>query len=154
MLSMEDVPSEELIKKWDSIQPFIIEPIKITGIYRNIDIDAIVFEYSTIANKDKFWAHLQSNLQDTKWQLFAESSNYKTYERRFSKGDCSPERPDMSIFSSAELLKLEYLTDKQIVVVGYVQADSSENNSSFAVTDEATWAEKVIWPRFNKAKNK
>lgn len=153
MLTMEDVPSEELIRKWDDIQPFIIEPSKITGIYRNMDIDAIVFKYSTIANKDKFWTRLQSNLQETKWQLIAETSDTRTYERRFSEGAQSPDRPDMALFSSAELLKLAYLPVKQMVVVGYVQADSSNKDISFAATDEAKWAEKQIWPRFNKAKN-
>ncbi len=153
MLSMEDVPSEELIKKWDTIQPFIIEPSKIMGIYRNIDIDAIVFKYSTIADRDKFWAHLKSNLQGTKWLLIAETSETRTYERRFSKGDQSPARPDMALFSSAELLKIEYLPGKQMVIVGYVQADSSEKDTSFAFTNEAKWAEKEIWPRFNKAKS-
>lgn len=153
MLIMEDVPSEELIRKWDDIQPFIIEPGKITGIYRSADIDAIVFKYSTVADKAKFWAHLQSNLQGTKWKLITETSDSRAYERRFSKGDGSPGRPDIALFSSAELLKLEYLPGKQTVIVGYVQADSSEKDASFAATDEAKWAEKEIWPRFNKAKN-
>ena len=153
MLTMGDVPSEELIRKWDDIQPFIIEPTKITGIYRNMDIDAIVFKYSTVADKAKFWAHLQSNLQETKWKLIAETSESRDYERRFSKDDQSPDRPDMAMFSSAELLKIEYLPGKQMAIVGYVQADSSAKDTSFAETDEAKWAEKQIWPRFNKAKN-
>ncbi len=150
---MGDIPSEDIIRKWGDNKPVIIEPIKITGVYRNMDIDAVVFKYTTSMNKENFWTSLQSNLQETKWQLISEPSDFRTYERRFSKGAIPPGSPDMAIFSSAELLKVEYRSDKHMVIVGYVQADSSEKDISFAETDEAKWAEKEIWPRFNKAKN-
>ena len=113
LLSMGDIPSEDIIRKWGDNKPVIIEPIKITGVYRNMDIDAVVFKYTTSVNKENFWTSLQSRLQETKWQLISEPSDFRTYERRFSKGAKSPGSPDMAIFSSAELLKVEYRSDKR-----------------------------------------
>jgi len=151
--SMEDVPSEEFIKQWKDAQAFIIEPIKITGIYKDMDVGAVVFKYTTAANKDKLWTLIQSNLKETKWKLVSESSNARDYERCFAKGDQSPDRPDMAMFSSAELMKIEYVPNKQMVIIGYVQADSSADETSFEATDVAKWAKKNIWPRLEKAKN-
>jgi hypothetical protein len=150
---MEEIPTEEFIRKWNDAQPFIIEPTQIEGIYRNLDIDAVVFKYLTSTNEDEFWNILDSNIKETEWKLVAETSGSKDYERQFSKGDKSPNRPDMATFSSAEKMRIEYVSNRQMVIVGYVQADSSEKETSYEATDEAKWAQKEIWPRFDKVKN-
>lgn len=97
-LCLEDIPSESAIRKWGSNRPFIIEPLSIAGIYRNMDQDAIVFRYVTAVDEDVFWERLQSGLRETKWRKVSNRSNIQSYERSFSKNDMSADRPDMSRF--------------------------------------------------------
>lgn len=150
-LSMEDIPSEEGIRKWRSTRPFIIEPVSITGIYRNMDMDAIVFRYVTTLNEDVFWERLQSGLRETKWWRVSNQPGTQTYERIFSKNDNAADRPDMAPFFSIEHLKIAYSTTDHRVTIGCIQADFSEDPIDFAGTDAAKWAEKIIWPRFAQA---
>lgn len=147
-LSMEDVPSEEAIRKWGSTRPFIIDPVSIMGIYRNMDQDAIVFRYITDLNENIFLERLQSGLHGTKWRRMADRSTIQTYERFFSKNDTSADRPDMANFFSIEHLKIAYSAADHMVTIGCIQADFSEEPANFAATDAAKWAEREIWPRF------
>ena len=52
----------------------------------------------------------------------------------------------MAIFSSAEETRISYQQGK--VVVAWVQADSSKEETSFAETSEAEFADRVVWPKF------
>lgn len=153
MMHGEDVPSEECIRRWKAVQPFMIEPRQLTGIYKNREIDAILFHYSTHAAAEQFWTSLQSNIQGTKWRIITETSETREYERQFSKGEISPERSDMAIFSSVERLKIHYLTSMGMAIVAYVQADSSAAHIGFDDTREARWSAEELWPRFNNALN-
>jgi peptide methionine sulfoxide reductase MsrB len=153
MMNGEDIPSEACIRRWKAVQPFMIEPRQLTGIYRNREIDAIIFHYSTNAATEQFWASLQSNIQETKWRIVTETPETREYERQFSKGEISPERSDMAIFSSAEKLKIDYLASMGMAIVAYVQADSSAAHIGFDDTREARWAAEELWPRFNTALN-
>jgi len=120
------------------------------GIYRNSDIDSIVFTYETsVSDAAEFWYSLDANVATTKWNVVKVTADARAYERRYGKGDASPGRPDMAIFSSAELLRVAFVPPQK-VVVGYVQADASSKTTSFGETHEARWAEKVIWPRFEE----
>lgn len=149
-MSMEEVPSAPLIKKWDALAPFLVKDRTIRGIYRNIDIDSLVFSYETSATDAKdFWISVEANVATTKWSVVKSTPMTRDFERRFGKGDGSLGRPDMAIFSSAELLRVAFVPPQK-VVVGYVQADSLSKSTSFAETHEARWAEKAIWPRFEK----
>ena len=153
-LSLEDVPSEEVIRKWRSTRPFIIEPVSITGIYRNQDQDAIVFRYVTTLNEDVFWERLQSGLRETKWRRVSNQSGIQTYERIFSKNDKSADRPDMARFFSIEHLKITYFATDHAVSIGCIQADFSQEPIHFDGTDAAKWAEKKVWPRLAQTKQK
>jgi hypothetical protein len=147
-LCLEDIPSESAIRKWGSNRPFIIEPLSIAGIYRNMDQDAIVFRYVTAVDEDVFWERLQSGLRETKWRKVSNRSNIQSYERSFSKNDMSADRPDMSRFFSIEHLEIAYSAADHAVTIGCIQADFSAEPDNFAATDAAKWAEKEIWPRF------
>jgi hypothetical protein len=154
MLATEEVPSAELIGKWRALQPFIVEPVKISGIYKDSDIDAIAFEYATGLERARFWARLESSLRNTRWRVIAETGQGREYERRFARDEPSPERPDAAAFSSVERLRIAYAAGKGKAVVCYVQADASAQAVTFAATPEALWAEKKLWPRCLSAENR
>jgi len=138
-ISLERVPTALEIRANDTLSKFLIDPREVYGDYQNLDVDAVVFSYlHTASSESEFWDKLGTALKGTDWKPVDTSGSTRRFERQFSKGT--------KMFSSAEQIRVGYKRSK--VVVGYVQADSSKEQSSFAETDEADWAERVIWPKF------
>lgn len=149
IITMEQVPSTDLIKKW--MGSFLIEADQIKGVYRNLDIDSVVFTYRTGATTEQDFAEsLVDNLADSKWQRQTEVTDFIEFRRVFAKGDTTAERPDMAIFTSLELVRLSFNPTNRTVTVAYVQADTSKNVSRFEETGEGKWAERTIWPKFDQ----
>jgi hypothetical protein len=145
---MEQVPSADLIEQW--LGPFLVEADQIKGIYRNLDVDSVVFTYRTaLATEQAFAEGLTRNLAASRWQRQTHTTAFIEYRRRFAKGETSPGRPDMPIFASREVIRLSFNSADRTVVVAYVQADASQDSDSFEDTGEGTWAEKAIWPKFD-----
>ncbi|MGV3756690.1 MAG: hypothetical protein ACO1QS_15010 [Verrucomicrobiota bacterium] len=138
-ISMERVPSAAEIRASKDLSIFLMEAGDIHGNYQNLDVDSTVFSYSHhIASENEFWDKLYIALKDTDWKPVDASGSIRRFERRFPKGT--------KAFSSAEQIRVGFKRSK--AVVGYVQADSSKEQTSFAETDGAKWAERVIWPKF------
>ena len=146
---MEQVPSTELIKNW--VGAFLVDAENIKGVYRNLDVDSLVFTYHTSAQTEEdFCSALALSLEKSKWQRTSNSIDFIEFRRFFKKGEISPERPDMEMFASYEMIRLNYNKSNKMVVVAYVQADTSDDVTLFEHTGEGKWAERVIWPKFNE----
>lgn len=144
---MERVPSSDGIRNHKVLSPFLLEAVEIRGVYQNLDVDSVVFSYTTsVPSADQLWERLDSVLKDSAWREIDGSNSIRRYERRFSKGKVGSDRPDTAMFSSAEEIRIGYTQGR--VIIAYVQADSSKEDTSFAATSEAKWAETVIWPKF------
>lgn len=134
---------------------FLIESGQITGVYQNLDVDSLIFTYSTaVKTKAEFEKALSSALQDSNWQRSTTDIAFVEFRRSFRKGEKSEDRPDMAIFSSFEVTRLAFAPERGVVVVAYVQADSSGDVSHFEDTGNGKWAKKVIWPKFNELRKK
>lgn len=141
------IPSCDDIRAQKALTTFLVDDTSIRGVYQNVDVDSLVFTYKTsVAAEGDFWQQLVRSVKGSGWYELGPKGEVRQFERTSSRGN--------AMFSSAELLRIAYLSDKRRVVVGYVQADSSEENISFSETDEAGWAEKVIWPRFEELLDK
>lgn len=149
LLTMEEVPSPELIKKW--MGPFLIEADQVKGIYRNLDVDSLVFTYRTaVQTEGEFRNALSSALVNSTWKRSTSATDFIEFRRMFEKGDTSEDRPDMAMFASFELARLSFNPADRKVVVAYVQADTFKRVTRFEDTSEGEWAERVIWPKFNE----
>ncbi len=144
-------PSAEAIKNFKAMHPFLIRDSNIQGLYKYYDIDSVIFTYSTSAiNEDQFWNELEGNLKNSRWKETSRTSNMREFERIFSKSEVSPDRTDMARFSSAEQIRIVFLKEQNIVIVGWVQADSLEDIPTLSGTGEFKWAKNYFWPRFNR----
>jgi hypothetical protein len=124
-----------------------VEADDIRGSYQNLDVDCVVFSYSTrVQSAGAFWQKLTASLQGTSWKEIKPMDAIRRFERRFPKGKGKSERTDMAIFSSAEETRVSYKQGR--AVVAWVQADSSKDEASFAETSEAAFADRVVWPKF------
>lgn len=142
-LDMETVPSAETIRSWKAIRPFLIAEKGITGIYQNFDVDSLIFIYSS-SHKDErqLLEAIRGNITETKWREASnDACSYHQFERRFKMGEENPNRPDMSLFPSTEILRITLFPDRSIIVVGYLQSNGGA---------ELQWGERVLWPRYNK----
>ena len=153
LVTMEEVPSPELIKKW--MGPFLIESDQIKGVYRNLDVDSMVFTYRTsVTTEERFLVSLASSLAGSTWQRETNAMAFIEFRRGFSKGETAPDRPDMTMFASLEVARLSFNPTNHTVVVAYVQSDSVKNIDRFEDTSEGKWAERTIWPKFNELRGK
>ncbi|MFN7138945.1 MAG: hypothetical protein ACK4UN_06380 [Limisphaerales bacterium] len=145
--SMDQVPSSESIRK--RMGRFLVNPDDIQGVYRNLDVDSLVFTYSSkVEGEAAFWSGLEERLKDSRWTEADRLGAVREYRRSYRKGEVNAERPDMAIFSSFEVARVAFNTESRTAVVAYVQADGSSKDTKFEDTGESKWAEKAIWPRF------
>jgi len=145
-MDMEVVPSSEVIEKW--LGDFLIEADDIQGIYRNLDVDSLLFTYRTAVTEERdFRNALSMKLQDSRWKE-TEGHGFIEYRRQFDKGEKAVDRLDMPIFYSFEVARIGFSAGR--VVVAYVQADTSEDVGVFEESGEGQWAKEVIWPQFEE----
>ena len=146
-IQMERIPADTQIREWPALQPFVLHPNAITGVYRNFDVDAVVFHYtSKITDEAAFWRQLRQQAQEAGW-LPAEgpeagnsSRAYEAFQRLKPKGEW--------MFASAEELRVAFLRDR--VVVAYVQSDQRGEPKPVSQAAEGRFANRQIWPRFLK----
>jgi hypothetical protein len=145
-MDLEVVPSSQVIEKW--LGDFLVDADNIQGIYRNVDIDSLLFTYRTAINEERnFRNALSKKLQDSRWKE-TEGHGFIEYRRRFEKGEVADDRVDMPIFFSYEVVRIGFSAGR--VVVAYVQADTSEDVRIFEKSGEGQWAKEVIWPQFEE----
>ena len=153
LVSKETVPSPELIRKW--LGAFLIEADQVQGIYRNLDVDSLVFTYRTTLQTDAdFRNALREALADSKWEQNTNAEGYVEFGRTFRRGETSQERPDMAAFFSCEVVRLSFDPETGTVVVAYVQADTTKDVECFEQTSAGRWAASVVWPKFERLKGK
>jgi len=146
-LSMEQVPGPEAIR--GRMGRFLVNPDQIRGVYRNLDVDSLVFTYTARVDGDAaFWYRLEEGLQGSRWIEAERRGAMREYRRTFREGECDAERPDLAIFSSFEVARVFFDPTSQTVAMAYVQADGRSSDTKFEDTGESQWAEKAIWPRF------
>ena len=145
------IPTAADIKAYQALDPFLVAETDIRGVYENIDVDSLVFTYTTsVASEDELWKRLEENLRGSRWEELAKRGAVRQFERTYRRGETAPGRPDMPLFSSAELMRIAYLPRTREVVVGYIQADCSEEEVSFRDTAESRWGDRFIWPQFDR----
>lgn len=80
MLTMEQVPSAELIKNW--VGAFLVDAENIKGVYRNLDVDSLVFTYHTSAQTEEdFCNALALSLEKSKWQRTSNCIDFIEFRR-------------------------------------------------------------------------
>ena len=137
-ISMETVPGPDVVKDW--MGEFLVEADQIQGVYRNMDIDSLVFTYQTTAeSEDAFWVALLSRLQGTGWLKSSSGATFREFYRIERSG----------LFWSAEVARIAF-TVTNTVVVAYVQDDPFRATPISRETGVGKWAEKVIWPKFKE----
>jgi len=141
---MERVPTEEEVRNWPVLEPFLASPAEITGVYRNLDVDAVVFYYRcNLPTEAAFWAQLEEQATAGGWTAGASSGQaYRTYQRLQARGSKG--------FASAEEARIAYTPAR--VVVGYVQSDQwRETPKPVAEASEGRFADEAVWPKFRAA---
>ncbi|MBI5503988.1 MAG: hypothetical protein HY899_04255 [Deltaproteobacteria bacterium] len=128
---------------------FLVSADQIQGVYRNLDVDSLVFTYSSrVDGEAAFWSGLEAGLRSSRWTETVRRGAMREYRRSYPKGEGDAERPDMAIFSSFEVARVFFDGKAKTVVMAYVQADGSSEDTKFEDTGESKWAEKTIWPGF------
>ncbi|AUB84572.1 hypothetical protein [Candidatus Thiodictyon syntrophicum] len=146
-LSLEQVPGPEAIR--GRMGRFLVNPDQIRGVYRNLDIDSLVFTYTArVDGETAFWGRLEEGLQGSRWTETERRGAMREYRRSYREGECDAERPDLAIFSSFEVARVFFDPTSQTVAMAYVQADGRSSDMTFEDTGESQWVEKAIWPRF------
>lgn len=141
IIKMDYVPEEEQIR--NAFDSFLVKPAEVTGHYANMDIDCVVFTYrSEAAEGAAFWKLLDDALTERKWKCTREDETQRHYERIYHK-------TGEQLFHSAEQLRISFNPETKFVVVAWVQADSLDPVEQFSENDEAGFADRVVWPRFD-----
>jgi hypothetical protein len=143
--TVERVPADTDIREWAVLQPFVLHPISITGVYQNLDVDAVVFHYrSKLTDEGQFWRQLRQQAQGAGWLPTNRSGSdggsraYEAFQRLKPKGEL--------MFASAEELRIAFLRNR--IVVAYVQSDQSGQPKPVSQASEGRYADRYIWPRF------
>lgn len=122
---------------------FLVAPQAVTGHYANMDVDAVVFSYTSgTANPDTFWQSLDLAAESAKWKCTQVTPDQRHYERRIPKTDSMK-------YHSTEQVRVSYDSTHSTVVVAWVQADSIWAVEGFSQTSESSFADSAVWPRFN-----
>jgi hypothetical protein len=58
IVGAEGVPTAADVRAWKQLQPFIFHEQELTGIYHNVDVDAVVFSYRTTLSEVEFLRQL------------------------------------------------------------------------------------------------
>lgn len=143
------VPSAEKLRNpKNPSAAFLVNERDIRGIYGNSDVDAVIYAYdSSVAGEGEFWSTLAQATSRANWQLREERSDYRRYVR------IKP-RTGQQRFHSVEEARVAFNPESQEVFVAWVQSDLETLPSDFPSVDdssEGSFAQRVVWPRFEKA---
>jgi hypothetical protein len=84
--SMVQVPSSEAIRGW--MGRFLVSPDEIQGVYRNLDVDSLVFTYSSkVEGEAAFWSGLAEGMKGSRWAETARQGMVREYRRSYRKGE-------------------------------------------------------------------
>jgi hypothetical protein len=125
------------------LRRFILAGGTIEDAYVNRDVDAAVFIYTTaITSSDLFWTEIDSVCATDGWQSVAVEDRTRLFERRRRQDDTRV---------SVEQLRVGYAADTRRACIGYVQLDVRGSDiKSIESTDEGSWAERNVWPRWEQ----
>lgn len=135
-----DRPTQEFIKSYNGINDLIIDDLEINGIYHNQDVDALLFYYKTrITSSSVFWEKLEKIINEKNWRQLAGTSEIKRYElidKSFSSGIYAKE------------IRIAYVSNGNYVLIGIIEGGPNKILNSFSELEEAKWADKWLWPKF------
>ena len=99
----------------------------------------MVFSYDTsIANSDTYWEKIRKVAEKEGWKEI-KADNFKRFDRiRKWKED----------YYIGEEIRIAYLREK--VILAYAEGDTKQKITSFSEIKESKWADKNIWPMFEK----
>lgn len=136
---IEYVPSTKEVRSL--LGPFLIKPERIRGIYKNTDIDSMVFiYYTTIKTREDFFKALSSTLNIYQWELWDNNSKFYEYRRRRQAGE-------KGIFYSLSKVRVCYIPETRKVVVAYIN-ELLKNGKCFDDSPAGELAKTKIWPMF------
>jgi hypothetical protein len=139
----ERIPTEVDIRGWNALQPFVAKGVKIQGVYQNLDVDSVVFQYAPAADSEaEFWRQVRERSVAAGWVEDNETPSVRAV-RVFQR---STRRREQEQSSSSEETRVAWTRDR--VIVGYVQADHMGEPKPVREASEGKFAEKTIWPRF------
>jgi len=123
---------------------FLVLPKAVAGHYANMDVDSIVFSYTTgVRDVEAFWASLDKAATAAEWTKTKDTTTECHYERIIPK-------IGQKMFHSAEQVRVSYDPSNSNVVVAWVQADSLDAVDHFSQTGESSFADSAVWPRFRE----
>lgn len=144
-MSMEQVPSEAQIRAWDALKPFVAGCGEIRGVYQNLDVDSVVFHCRCrFESESEFWRLIAQQASPEGWiedTAILGVVPIKTFQRLEG-------RRGQQQFSSSEETRVAWTPQR--VIVGYVQADHSGEPTPVGKTGEGAFAERSVWPQFNR----
>ena len=131
-------PTLEEIRTHRWIESFVVDPSAVQGLYRNSDVDALLFRYSTSVPRSTVWTRISEQTKRDGWTLMGEDEQLRTF-RRIRTGGAYP--------STEEVRVAPLRTD---ILVGYVQVDHLHENGFHRGTEDG-WA-KTFWSMFEDAR--
>jgi len=129
-LKMDYIPTPDQIH--EHFSSFLIDPIKIEGVYGNYDVDSVLFTYTSKNNEPI--KELSKSLVSKQW-IMHKSSRTEAILYKTEKG--------------LEVVKAG--KGRSNLCIAWLQADGA--NSINAQTSETKWAKKHFWPKYEKCKN-
>jgi hypothetical protein len=107
-----------------------------------------VFTYTSEAvSADEFWQLLDNASTADSWKCIVKEETQRRFERIIPK-------TGQKVFHSAEQVRVHFDPSRNMAVVAWVQADSSDAVDHFDATGEASFADRVVWPRFDSLAKK
>ena len=123
---------------------FIVDEQTIIGIYGNIDVDSVIYAYTTSLDEEDFWQAIDTNVSDSQWTHSERHEDFRRYVRYYPK-------TKRRAFHSIEEARVGYQKETKRIVVAWVQTDHFLEPDGFPRDGpEGGFAETTIWPRFEK----
>jgi hypothetical protein len=137
-LRMDFVPGADQFKEW--LPEFASNLSDLKGLYGNQDVDSLIFSFRFPGSPERFFSDLENKAQNSGWTIEERHQNYLRL-LRFKTG--------VAMYSYEEV-KFVSVPNKSKGYIGYIQIDSPVKVSKLSQTDEGRWADRVLWPKFNR----
>ncbi len=137
-MDMEYTPTAEDVRarsRW--VAAFIAHPQVIEGIYINMDVDSIVFRYTTTAPAEKVWSQVAAQAAGTGWKLQSRSPQQHVFVRT------------NGAVAGTEEARVTFA--RGTVVVGWIQVDHLHTGEACDSRSEDGFARRTLWPRYEAA---
>ena len=136
--------SEKLLSIYNPTACFIVNAQDVRGIYGNMDVDCVLYEYTTSVDPKEFWNRLHQSATEVGWKLAEQNNNQRRYFIIIPATGKAVEH-------DAEEVRVAFLESSNKVLIGWVQADTRVLPIDFpSESSEAAFADRFLWPRFER----